>query len=601
MLFLLNTKKLQSQRFAVKNIRPPAAIPLMFVIVSKFDDTIPMFNAHTNQSSSCAKTTDDCVSFRVQYITVGAIVSRRIEAKMAPRKKTTKTASEQSGKSGRPKRTTKPTRILEEFDTNQSIDESPSKDKHTNSKKMSTNQKKAANQKKSPIRVRGTMKITNRRIGNLNLFNFTEPAKKNQSNLSADFDSDVLSSTGLNVSKSPKQSEENVNRQRDIDHSAGDGSTTQHSNHDSEFEEPPQKKKKQEKPRAPRKRKLRPEDQRTLKILSEKFKNDQNGMKCQVENCASKPIQCAKTSNLKRHLSQVHPEVYAQLFPNEISSKKQAELERFNTIQDAIELVTVNGYPFAMLSASGMQGFIKSRVNAIRSEGYTATINRRDIVDQVKTESDLIRKFITIEIKGRTISLMFDVCTITTLSMLGVNVTFMKAGEVLCRSLGIIPIEERHTAVQLADIIYNILAEYSIPLTSVFSITTDTAKNATATTDVLNLVVNSSSENTNDIAEDSIFDIDPNDDGLDFGIDIQNVAELQKVMDNMAAHTQLVKELAENVAHKNTSIVLINQINCGTHVYQLSVNGALIESDALFTIDKVHDMCILLRTQVFIH
>lgn len=64
------------------------------------------------------------------------------------------------------------------------------------------------------------------------------------------------------------------------------------------------------------------------------------------------------------------------------------------------------------------------------------------------------------------------------------------------------------------------------------------------------------------------------------------------------AHTQLVNEMAQIVARKNDAIVLINQINCGTHIFQLSVNGALDVSDSQNVIEKVHDLCKLMRTQV---
>lgn len=424
----------------------------------------------------------------------------------------------------------------------------------------------------------------------------TEQQQSNESVASFASVSDVLSSTTINLTKSTEKSP-NVNRRRKSDDSSSflnivSDVDTSNGNF---IQEPPKKKQKTAAKQAPRKRKLRPEDQRTLKILAEKFKADKDGMKCQVDKCKSKSIQCTKTANLKRHILQVHPEVFAQLFPHEINSKKRAELEKFNIIQDAVELVTVNGYPFSMLSASGMRGFIKSRVKYIQNEGLNAVVNRTDVVGYVSEENDLIKKFMSLELKGKIVSLMFDICTVVTLSMIGVNVNFMRGGEAACWSLGTIPIVERHTAVQLAAKLYEILAEYGIPLENVFSITTDTARNATATSDVLNLIASSTEESEN-IVEDSIFD---EGDELDFGIDIENEAELQKIIDNMAAHTRLVEDMTKNVASKYTSIEIINQVNCGTHVFQLSVNGALNDSNSRRLIESVHDMCKLLRTQVF--
>lgn len=346
------------------------------------------------------------------------------------------------------------------------------------------------------------------------------------------------------------------------------------------------------------KRKLRPEDQRALQILSEKFRNEENGVKCLVEKCNSDTLKCGKPSNLKRHLSQRHPKLYENLFPQENNSKKRAEIDAFEANQDAIEMVTVNGYPFSILNSSGMKGFIKSRVQAIPPEGRGLPINRRDIVEQVAHEAKLVKNYIAKQLSGRIVSLMFDVCTITTLSMLGINVPFMIDGKTVCWSLGTIRLNERHTAVNLADVIFDILAEYGISLKNVLTMTTDTASNAKATTDVLNLIA---SMNKNDgdenVTDDSIFDID-SEDGLEFGMDVENEAELQKVMENVEAHTRLVKEMSEIVKAKDNSIRIINQINCSAHVTQLCIKDAFVESDSNCVIDRVHEMCVLMRTQV---
>lgn len=351
------------------------------------------------------------------------------------------------------------------------------------------------------------------------------------------------------------------------------------------------------KQRAPRKRKLRPEDERTLKLLTEKFHCVENGAKCQLPNCKSKPLKSLKTSNLKRHILQVHPKDFATIFPNEVSSKKRAELDAFNLVQDAIELVTVNGQQFSILSATGMKGFIRSRLDAIRAEGVSlkGSVDRFNIVKLVAEEAELIKKRISEEVKGKTVSIMFDVCTIATLSMLGVQAVYMKGEDVVCRSLGTIQIEERHTSVNLADMVFDILAEYNITLPKVISITSDTAKNAIATTEILNLVAESKGESNIDS---SFFDIpsDEEDDGLEFGVDVENEVELQKVIQ---VQTELVQDMSGKIASKSgDKIVLINQINCGTHVFQLAVNDAIAKSNSKGTIDSVHNMCVLMRNQI---
>lgn len=137
---------------------------------------------------------------------------------------------------------------------------------------------------------------------------------------------------------------------------------------------------------------MRPEDARTLQILAEKFRCDSAGAACQIETCTSQPLKCVRPSNLKRHLLQEHPKEFDNLFPNETDQKKRAELEAFNIKQDSIELVTINGYPFSVMEASGMQGFMKPRLQSVRSQGHFFSINRHIIVDEVAKESILIRE-----------------------------------------------------------------------------------------------------------------------------------------------------------------------------------------------------------------
>lgn len=437
-------------------------------------------------------------------------------------------------------------------------------------KTKATNSKISRAKNEAPKRSKRVRKPTKK---------ITESVIDDSSQFSSDVET-ILSSTVLNASKSLVLSDENTTEVL-------------------ENGEPQKKKKKTAtvtKVPIPRKRKLRPEDQRTLEILAEKFRSDQSGAQiCQVPNCKSKPLVSDKPSNLKRHLAALHPVLYEDLFPHEVSNKRKAKLDAFNTIQDAIELVTVNGQPFSLLECSGMKGFIKPRLAALRAEGQNALINRHKIVDDVAKESDLIREYISNEVKGKTVSIMFDVCTIATLSMLGVEAVFMKECEAKCRSLGPIIIQERHTAVQLANMLYDVLKRYGISLTNVFSITSDTAKNAIATSRVLNLVASEKDDGTLD---DTILDMNPEDDDEYFGIDEQNEAELQKVIENMAAHDQLVKEMTENITSTNKSLVLINQVNCCTHVTQLAINGAIDESNSLEIIKEVHQMCVLIRTQV---
>lgn len=148
--------------------------------------------------------------------------------------------------------------------------------------------------------------------------------QKESSLVECDSDTDVLSSTTIDT--------ENVDEnQHQLDNSSCisvDEITLSSGQEKKSVDDVALASEEQEQPvnkiRATRKRRLRPEDERTLNILAKKFRSEQNGMKCQVPMRQTKPITCSKPSNLKRHLSNAHKEIFASLFPNEVIKKKQS-------------------------------------------------------------------------------------------------------------------------------------------------------------------------------------------------------------------------------------------------------------------------------------
>lgn len=278
---------------------------------------------------------------------------------------------------------------------------------------------------------------------------------------------------------------------------------------------------------------------------------------------------------------------------NPYNEQIQAEIDAYNVVQDAVELVTVNGFPFVLLSASGMRGFIDFRIDYLHKRGFgLPAINRHNIIKELQLASDLIVDEIKEEISGKIISLMFDTATKKTLAVLGVNTTFMVNDEVMFRTLGVIQINERHTAVNLADLIHDILRKFDISLDQVFSITTDNARNVTNVSKVLNSVAESANSESTCAEEPDYCDLhgDENEE-----IGAENQAELDKIMNQAAFFENLLIGATANILTTHDLIKLINQVNCGTHTFQLSVNDALKESNADEIIQQVKDMCIVHR------
>lgn len=104
---------------------------------------------------------------------------------------------------------------------------------------------------------------------------------------------------------------------------------------------------------------------------------------------------------------------------------------------------------------------------------------------------------------------------------------------------------------------------------------------------------NSTDKNPEQIITDNFSD----DEDFDFGIDIRNETELQKLIEDADRHTLLAEETAQQVSFK-TEVELINQINCSAHVLQLAVNDGLVASNTMDIIAQVKKMCLLMRTQI---
>lgn len=351
--------------------------------------------------------------------------------------------------------------------------------------------------------------------------------------------------------------------------------------------------------RKPQKQKAESE---TLIKLKKRFSVDvkTGAVKCEVNNCRANPFITWRSNNLKRHLEICHTDEYAKDFSEEANDHKKAQVEAYKIVQDAVELVTVNGYPFALLSSTGMRGFIDSRIENLKQKGFRLpSINRTSILQEIEQTSESIVNQIKQELNGKIISLMFDIATKSTLSVLGLNATFMVNDAVLFRTLGVIQINVRHNAINIADLIYDILRKFDIKLNQVFSITTDNARNVTNVSKVLNSVVEGvESTCSNDCDKDN-YDFEQESDEDDENIGAENETELQNVLDSAAFFENLLHGVALQFStNSNNLIDIINQVNCGTHTLQLSINDGLKESDAISTIEEVKGMCVAMRTQV---
>lgn len=104
-------------------------------------------------------------------------------------------------------------------------------------------------------------------------------------------------------------------------------------------------------------------------------------------------------------------------------------------LYSVVELVTVNGFPFSIFDAPAMKFIMKKQLEQLEKNGYKVTINRHMIGKKIQELSDITRDQITKELKGKMISILFDICTKRTFSVLGISATYMLNDTVIARSL----------------------------------------------------------------------------------------------------------------------------------------------------------------------
>lgn len=92
-----------------------------------------------------------------------------------------------------------------------------------------------------------------------------------------------------------------------------------------------------------------------FEILQTHFERDGNQIKCCVTDCFSS-ISRWQLYFMKRHFERCHPTLLSELFPNIMDDTQRNLVEMCEIMYNAVELVTVNGFPFSILDTSAMKG-----------------------------------------------------------------------------------------------------------------------------------------------------------------------------------------------------------------------------------------------------
>lgn len=321
---------------------------------------------------------------------------------------------------------------------------------------------------------------------------------------------------------------------------------------------------------------------------------------CRVKDCKQTFTQW-KTHNLKRHLETRHASIHSKLYPEVINQIKALEISSLELKFSAIELVTVNGQPFSLINASAIRGFCKDTLKKLRDKGFRVNFNRRTIATDVDEISKEIIEIIKEEMKDRPFCLLLDTCTKGTLSVLSINAQYMINDEIIVRSLGVIELTHRHTALFIARTVKNYIEEtFGLSIRQVKSVVTDNAANMKLTRKLLNkLALGESIERYEDLSEEeSDVSDDEQEEDDSVGLSAMDEREIQNIVNNNEHYETLVLNAATEFASYYGPIVTVNPISCSTHTIQLAIKDTFAVCDVSSIISTVNDLSKLLRTQI---
>lgn len=133
-------------------------------------------------------------------------------------------------------------------------------------------------------------------------------------------------------------------------------------------------------------------------------------------------------------------------------------------------------------------------------------LNSQNLGDLIKKSATKLRQLIKNEISDRMISLKYDSASRLNRGIFGVNCQFMVEGKIVIRTLAMQELTTSHTGEHLKDEILDILSNYSIEKTQIYSSTSDNGTNMLKASELLEESIFSEVE---ELTKDKEFDLEP--------------------------------------------------------------------------------------------
>lgn len=301
------------------------------------------------------------------------------------------------------------------------------------------------------------------------------------------------------------------------------------------------------------------------------------------------------TSTLWRHLEFRHKEEYEEIEHHRMKRVKftNAALNKLrrHVRMSLVELCTVNGRPLAIVEDSGMKKMLdcitetqlqsSQRLNLIRIRPTKGEL-KSDIYEAARQVKEIITK----EVHNKMVSLMIDIVTKRSKSILGVAIQFVQNDKITIRFIGMVRMSESHTGTYIAKLVNQVLSEYKIAPHQIYTLTTDNGSNVLKSVKELRKNYEEGAvDNSEDAFDfDNITDEDMNDWSELFNGDVNdydtssNPDSVQIANDedheNFAQAQKMIEEFTQVFIASHDIDFLFGQ-PCGAHTLQIEVNAGI--------------------------
>lgn len=234
---------------------------------------------------------------------------------------------------------------------------------------------------------------------------------------------------------------------------------------------------------------------------------------CKIENCNT-VLKGKKKWNLVNHFENKHSSIFREKMIQAAGRTEKTcglEQRRLEQIQNLTKTVTVNGRPFKCLVDSGTSGLRARELKLLQDSGYGEGLTGDPppaVMTHIEYLSSEVIDAIKLEVQNSFVSLMVDAGSKNKRDMLGVSMQYMRNGQVMIRSIGMILLTTSHTAENLNAEIIACLRKFNIKPSQVISITSDNASNMLATVKLFNRTVDSDCDGNDSIANNDNSDND---------------------------------------------------------------------------------------------